>query len=309
MKTILIHPDVKGAEEFRNILSNSLPLYNITSSIEENELSDIDVVIIWRIIPDYISKLPNLKLILSCGSGIDHLADLSPIPHHIPLIRLVDQYLRNRVSDYVLIQILEKYFPNLAFTDLVSDKQVIFEVLRKTNLNVGIMGLGIIGSNIAQKLIAYGLRASGWVNTQKERVISDVYIGKSELNIFAQSANILVCQLPLTKETKGILNTNLFTHLPDGAFLINVGRGAHLVESDLLLGLENGKLSGACLDVLQAEPLPSGHPFQIVPTIKVTPHIAGYIGSDTQAPYACDVIKAYFESREIEGIVNYKSMY
>ena len=110
MKTILIHPDVKGVEEFRNILSNSLHHYNIASSIEEAELSNIEVIIIWRIVPAYLSHLPNLKLILSCGSGIDHLSDLSGIPKHLPLVRLVDPYLRNRVSDYVLQQILEKYF-------------------------------------------------------------------------------------------------------------------------------------------------------------------------------------------------------
>lgn len=309
MKTILIHPDVKGAEEFRNILSNSLPHYNVTSSFEETELSEIEVVIIWLTVPDYLSNLPNLKLLLSCGSGIDHFADLSSIPFHVPLIRLVDPYLRNRVSNYVLLQILEKYFPTLSQLDLVDAKNEIYEAIHKSKLHVGIMGIGLIGSSIVKKLIDYGFQVSGWANTQKKRAISNVYIGKSELNVFAQQTNILVCQLPLTQDTKGILNINLFSHLPDGAFLINVGRGEHLVESDLILGLKNGKISGACLDVLQVEPLTFNHPFKTIPEIKVTPHIAGYIGSDTQAPYACDVIKTYFENGNIEGIVNYKSMY
>lgn len=309
MKTILIHPDVKGVEEFRNILSNSLHHYNITSSIEEAELSNIEVIIIWRIVPAYLSHLPNLKLILSCGSGIDHLSDLSGIPKHLPLVRLVDPYLRNRVSDYVLQQILEKYFPNLSQIDLVKAQKEIYEAVQESKLHVGIMGLGLIGSSIVQKLKDFGFQVSGWANTQKKRVVSEVYIGKGELNVFAQQTNILVCQLPLTQETKGILNINLFKHLPDGAFLINVGRGEHLVASDLLLGLKNGKLSGACLDVLSIQPLALNHPFNTIPNIKVTPHIAGYIGPDTQAPYACEVIESYFKNKKVEGIVNYKAMY
>jgi glyoxylate/hydroxypyruvate reductase A len=309
MKTILIHPDVKGAEEFRNILSNSLPNYNIVSSIEETELSDIEVVIVWRILPDYLPNLPNLKLVLSSGSGIDHFIDLSKIPYHIHLIRLVDPYLRNRVSNYVLQQILEKYFPTLSHLDLVEEKKEIFKSVQKSKLHVGIMGLGLIGSSIAQKLLDFGFQVSGWANNQTKRDISNVYIGKSELNVFAQQTNILVCQLPLTQETKGILNINLFNHLPHGAFLINVGRGEHLVESDLILGLKSGNLSGACLDVLTVQPLTPNHPFNIIPNIKVTPHIAGYIGSDTQAPYACEVIKSYFQNKKVEGIVNFKAMY
>jgi len=309
MKTILIHPDVKGVEEFRNILSNSLHHYNITSSIEEAELSNIEVIIIWRIVPAYLSHLPNLKLILSCGSGIDHLSDLSGIPKHLPLVRLVDPYLRNRVSDYVLQQILEKYFPNLSQIDLVKAQKEIYEAVQESKLHVGIMGLGLIGSSIVQKLKDFGFQVSGWANTQKKRVVSEVYIGKGELNVFAQQTNILVCQLPLTQETKGILNINLFKHLPDGAFLLNVGRGEHLVASDLILGLKNGKLSGACLDVLSIQPLALNHPFNTIPNIKVTPHIAGYIGPDTQAPYACEVIESYFKNKKVEGIVNYKAMY
>lgn len=309
MKTILIHPDVKGVEEFRNILSNSLHHYNIASSIEEAELSNIEVIIIWCIVPAYLSHLPNLKLILSCGSGIDHLSDLSGIPKHLPLVRLVDPYLRNRVSDYVLQQILEKYFPNISQIDLVKAQKEIYEAVQESKLHVGIMGLGLIGSSIVQKLKDFGFQVSGWANTQKKRVVSEVYIGKGELNVFAQQTNILVCQLPLTQETKGILNINLFKHLPDGAFLINVGRGEHLVASDLILGLKNGKLSGACLDVLSIQPLALNHPFNTIPNIKVTPHIAGYIGPDTQAPYACEVIESYFKNKKVEGIVNYKAMY
>jgi glyoxylate/hydroxypyruvate reductase A len=113
----------------------------------------------------------------------------------------------------------------------------------------------------------------------------------------------------LTKETKGILNIKLFRHLPDGAYLINVGRGAHLIQSDLIRGLEMGKISGACLDVFDVEPLPSDHPFITNPKIKITPHIAGYIGPETQAPYASQIIASYYKNEKTKGEVDYLSLY
>lgn len=309
MKTILIHPDVKGAEEFLNIMSNSLPNYHITTSLDETNSSDIEVLIFWIIVPAYLSSLPNLKLILSCGSGIDHFINSINIPNHITLIRLVDPYLRNRVANYVLLQILENHFPSLSHLNLAVEKLQIIETVQKSKLRVGVLGLGLIGSAVAKNLLDYGFEVSGWVRTKKNRTIKDVYVGEKELNIFAQKVNILVCQLPLTVETKGILNMDLFNQLPNGSFLINTGRGEHLEESDLILGIERGKLSGACLDVLQIKPLPTNHPFRSIPSIKLTPHIAGYVGYDTQAPYACNIIKSFFHEVEVEGIVNHKANY
>lgn len=309
MKTILIQPDVKGAEEFRNYLKGTFADFNVVTSIKEVELSEIEVVIIWLNIPPFLKSLPNLKLILSCGSGIEHIIDspyLSPV---VPLVRLVDDYLINRVSNYVVEQILEKYFPNTNIVNITEDQPEIFKTIHQNKIRVGIMGLGLLGSASAAKLINFGFEVSGWVSTKKERVIDDVFIGEAELCNFAKKCNVLVCQLPLTSETKGILNTHLFNFLPDASFLINVGRGGHLVESDLILALENKKLSGACLDVLEVEPIPLNHPFNKYPNIKVTPHVAGYIGPDTQAPYASKVIKDFFNNDIIKGVVNYNTFY
>lgn len=309
MKTILIQSGVKGALEFCDYLKINVPDFNVITSIKEAEFSEIEVVIIWLEIPSFLKSLPNLKLILSCGSGVDHIIDSPFLPHNVPLVRLVDEYLRNRVSDYIVKQILEKYFPQINVENNVSNHLVIFNAIHQKKLSVGIMGLGLIGSASAIKLKNLGFEVLGWVNTKKERVIDDVFIGDDELSSFAKKSNILVCQLPLTRKTKGILNINLFNCLPDNSFLINVGRGGHLVESDLILALENKKLSGACLDVLEVKPIPLNHPFNKYSNIKVTPHVAGYIGSDTQAPYASKVIKDFFNNDIISGVVNFNTFY
>ncbi len=309
MKTILIQSDVKDAEQFRDYLKTSLDGFNVITSITEAELSEIEVVIIWLDIPKFLNRLPNLKLILSCGSGVEHIIDSPYLPHKVPLVRLVDEYLRNRVSNYVVEQILEKFFPQINLDNITEIPPEICQTIKQNKIRVGIMGLGLIGSASAIKLINLGFEVSAWVKTKKKRVIEDVHIGEAEIDSFAKKCDVLVCQLPLTSETKGILNIHLFNLLPEFTFLINVGRGGHLVEADLLLALENKNLSGACLDVLEVEPIQLNHPFKNNPNIKITPHVAGYIGSDTQAPYASNVIIDFYNNFEINGLVNYNSLY
>lgn len=309
MKTILIHHEVKGALEFQSILSNSLPEYVVTTSLDATNPSDVEVLIFWLNVPECLSRLNNLKLVLSCGSGIDHFIHLLDIPKNVCIVRLVDPYLRKRVSNYVLARILEKYFPSLNGKDLELNKKRISNLIHKKQIRVGVMGLGLIGESISKLLIDYGFIVSSWVNKKKTRSISDVYVGKSELFDFAQKAEILVCQLPLTNETRGILNINLFNQMPDGSFLINTGRGEHLVESDLISAIESGKLSGACLDVLKEKSFNEIHSFHKNSKIIITPHTAGHVGPSTQAPYACQIIQDFFKGNIVEGIVDYHLKY
>ena len=304
MKTILIHHEVKGSLEFRSKLSNSLPEYLVTTSLDETNPSDVEVLIFWLNVPEYLSRLNNCKLILSCGSGIDHFIHSLDIPKNVCLVRLVDPYLRKRVSNYVLARILEKYYPSFNGIDLELNKERISNLIHEKPIRVGIMGLGLIGDSISKLLIDYGFMVSSWVNKKKIRSISNVYVGKSELYEFAKKSDILVCQLPLTEETKDILDINLFNQMPKGSYLINTGRGEHLVEYDLITAIESGNLSGACLDVLKDYESNENNPLFNNPKIKITPHIAGHIGPNTQAPYASEVIYNFFKGKFIEGVVD-----
>lgn len=309
MRTILIQPDVIGADEFRKILSAGLTDFHIALSIEDVELLDIEVVVMWLYVPDFISRLPNLKLLLICGSGVDHIIASPYLPHNIPLIRLVDPLLQKHVSDYVVEQIFEHFFPEINHKNQEEALHMFFKAVERKKPRIGIMGLGLVGSSTAQKLVDMDFEVCGWVKSSKPRCIKEVYVGNEELIDFAKKCEVIVCQLPLTKETKGILNTHLFSHLSNGAFLINVGRGAHLIEADLLLALEMGKLSGACLDVFEVEPLPSDHFFHAHPKIKITPHVAGYVTPGTQAPYAAQIIASYYKNEKTTGVVDYFSLY
>lgn len=309
MRTILIQPDVKGVELFRQILQPGLIDFNVATSIEDVKPADIEVVIIWQCVPDFLFKLPNLKLILTCGSGVDHILLSQNLPHYIPNIRLVDPFLKDHVSKYVVEQIVNHLFPQITFSSDYETTSLLLKYIKRKGSKIGIMGLGLIGYSTAVNLIKLGFNVCGWVKSSKPRLLNEVYVGIDSLKAFAKNCDVLVCHLPLTPETKGILNNQLFSFLPNQAYVINVGRGAHLNESDLLHSLKIGKLSGACLDVLEVEPILLNHPFLSCPNIKLTPHIAGYVNPETQAPYCIEVINSYYKSGTIVGMVNYLSHY
>jgi len=308
MKIILIDSNVKDVDKFCKILSTNTNDFKVTSSINEIDEKDVEVAIIWLNVPKYLDQLINLKLLLICGSGIDHIVNSPDLPRNIPTLRLVDPYLRNRVTNYVLRQILKHYFPSLSpFNEGIQNISGKIDNLNKPK--IGIMGLGMIGGFMANKLIEVGFEVCGWVRSSRPRTIDEVYIGHNQLKDFAKNCEVLVCQLPLTKATYKILNSTLFNLLPNRAYIINVGRGSHLEEAELISALDSEKLSGACLDVFEVEPLPLNHIFHTHPKITITPHIAGYVGADTQAPYAARIITSFYNDEEVVGWVDYHAHY
>jgi glyoxylate/hydroxypyruvate reductase A len=146
------------------------------------------------------------------------------------------------------------------------------------------MGLGQLGKDAAKKLSYLGFPVSGWSQTPKDIEGVKCFAGDKALEDFLSQARILICMLPLTPKTKGILNHKTFAKLPAGAYIINIARGQHLIENDLLAALDSGQLGGACLDVFEVEPLPEDHPFWSHPKILVTPHISSITYPQTVAP-------------------------
>jgi glyoxylate/hydroxypyruvate reductase A len=140
---------------------------------------------------------------------------------------------------------------------------------------VGVLGLGVLGADFARKAAALGFRVLGWSRSQREIAGVETFHGPAGFEPFLARSEVLANFLPLTRETEGILNARSFARMPRGAFLINIARGAHLVEPELLAALDSGRLGGAMLDVFAREPLPADHPFWRHPRILVTPHIAG----------------------------------
>ncbi|VAW74529.1 D-3-phosphoglycerate dehydrogenase [hydrothermal vent metagenome] len=309
MKLILLHPEIPQALKFQTSLKAQNTGFRVVISLDNVAPELVEVAIIWLTVQDYLQRLPNLKLLLICGSGVDHIINAKSLPRHISLVRLVDPYLRNHFSDYVvktIVQhVLSKEEPlRSKCTSHWTGGNLVFPLPK-----VGLMGLGLVGEATAIKLVAMGFDVCGWVRTSRPRILPEVYVEKEALGDFAQQSEIIVCQLPLTKDTVGILNTRLFAQLPRGAYLVNVARGAHLNEADLLSALDTCQLSGACLDVINEEIPPANHRFGSHPKITLTPHIAGTLEPEQQAIYSAKIIACYYRGESLAGIVDYHACY
>lgn len=234
----------------------------------------VQFAVAWNQPKNLFGQYPNLKAISSLGAGVDHLLADSSIPDSIRITRFVAPSLSDQMSDYVLTAVLnlfrktEEYYRQQKQGEW---KAVPF--FSKNDLTAGIMGLGELGRDTAERLQMNGFNVNGWSKSKKE--IDDVIsYSENELNEFISATNILVCMLPLTNQTKEILDLKLFKMMKQPAFLINVARGEHLVEEDLIYALDTGLISRAVLDVFCKEPLPDSHPFWSREKITITPHIA-----------------------------------
>ncbi|HET6467528.1 MAG TPA: glyoxylate/hydroxypyruvate reductase A [Geminicoccaceae bacterium] len=243
---------------------------------ETGDPAEIDAALVWRPQPGLLASLPNLRLILSLGAGVDGLLADPTLPD-LPLCRMVDPSLTRSMSEFVLTVALLYHRRLDVYDRQQRAARWRFELPRPAAATtVGILGLGTLGSDAAAVLGAQGFTVQGWSRTARTIAGVRTFAGGDGLNGFLADTDLLVCLLPLTPDTEGILGADLFARLPRGARLLNVGRGRHLVEQDLLDALDSGRLAHATLDVFRDEPLPPEHPFWRHPGIRVTPHCASY---------------------------------
>ena len=175
---------------------------------------------------------------------------------------------------------------------------------RIADVTVGIMGLGALGAVLANDLVQMGFTVVGWAGSLKPMEKVSVYVGEKQKSEFLSKSEVLVCLLPLTETTTGILNQALFHQLPKDAFVINVARGGHLVDDDLIHALDSGQLAGASLDVFHEEPLPAVHPFWKHPKIHMTPHIASVSDSASVVPQLLENYKRMQKGAPLLNVVS-----
>ena len=264
---------------------------------------EIRFVLLWNHPPASLQPFKNLKAISSLGAGIDHINNDPDIPAGIPIVRIVDPALVQSMSAYVVTAVLMHFRDFKRYSQQQDGKSwQPLPARSMADFPIGIMGMGELGMDAAKKLYTMGFKIYGWSRSRKSTLIlEESFAGENELPSFLGNSRILVCLLPLTTATKGILKTKLINALPDQAYLINVARGAHLVEDDLLIGLDTGKLSGACLDVFAAEPLPATHPFWTHPAITITPHIASITDPSSAAR---QVVENYWRAVQNQSLMH-----
>ncbi len=297
---LLFRSSIDSEARWKPQLARLMPELEVRIWPEISDPAEIDYALVWRPEPGLLASLPNLKLILSLGAGVDHILCDPYLPPGVPIVRLVDPYLIDAMSEYVVLQVLRLHRQDLDYC--AQQEAVMWRELEQKNAGerpIGILGFGAIGRDAGRKLKGLGFDVALWARREKTVEGLTGYVGQSGLPALLGRSEILVCLLPLTAETHGILNASTFALLPQGAGLINAGRGGHLVEEDLIPALDSGRLSAAALDVFREEPLPPAHPFWRHPRILVTPHIAGTTNPGTAAPIVIDNIRRFEAGRPL----------
>ena len=240
-------------------------------------LEDIEVAVCWNPTAGQLAAMPNLRLIQSIAAGVDHILGDPDFPRHVPVCRIIDPGMAAGMSAYVCWAVIhhQRHFDR--YLAHASRRRWQGEaIVPPRRHRVGIAGFGWLGRACARALAAVGYDVRAWHRGGSREIPSGVgiYHGEDQLEQFLAGCDTLVCLLPLTAETTGFLCTAVFAKLPRGAHLINVARGDHLVEADLLAALASGQIGSATLDTFAREPLPPDHPFWREPRITITPHIA-----------------------------------
>ena len=266
--------------------------------------AEVRYLAVWAPPENIAATFPNLELVFSVGAGVDQF-DVSRLPPHVPLIRMLEPGITESMLEYATMAVLALHRDLVHF--IAQQREQTWreiQITRAAKRRVGVMGLGKLGQAVLERLKPFGFPLAGW--NRSPRTIEDVscYAGEQALPDFLAQTDILVCLLPLTGETRGILNAGLFEAMPRGAQLVNVGRGGHLVEADLIEALDRGVLSAAVLDVAEPEPLPAGHPFWSHPRILLTPHIASMTTPETAVEYVLDTIGRHRRGEALPGRVD-----
>lgn len=272
---IAILTNHKDPQPWQQALQDKLPNVPIEIVEQSTAAKNAEFLVCWKPKKGQLKAFPKLKVIQSLGAGVDHIFDTNSIPNSIKVARIVDPNLSVDMWEYTLAATMNylKDFPVYARQQRAKNwQQHPYKTIPTTI--IGIMGLGKIGGYVAKQFSKLGFQVRGWSNSLKNMADIQSYAGQIGLPAFLTETDILINILPLTTQTKNILNHKLLSQLPKGAYLINVGRGGHLVEAELLPLIDNGHLAGATLDVFQEEPLPHSHPFWTHPKIVATPHIA-----------------------------------
>jgi len=286
-------------------LQEALPDEEIVIYPDIDDPSRVEAAIVWDHPSGIWAELPKLKMVCSFGAGVDHLVFDDKMPPHIRVTRIVDPDLTQGMSRYVCMAVLNFHKNFYHFHRLKEQKK--WGRIRDAQVPVrpGLLGLGVLGADMARKLAGLGFEVYGYSRSPKQ--IEGVHCmseKNGEWSAFLNAINALICVLPLTKDTYGILNRDLFDQLPDGSYLINVGRGQQLVDTDLIEAIEKGKIRGACLDVFHPEPLPADHPFWEMPEVMITPHVASVTNPDTAVEQILENLRRFREGRNLLNLVN-----
>jgi glyoxylate/hydroxypyruvate reductase A len=270
----------------------------------DEQFLQAEVAVCWEPPQGIFTRMPRLQLVHGIAAGIDNVIEGQALGD-LPVCRVTDPGQAEGMLQYVLWGVLHFHRSfDEAQRNQTSERWQRPRLRPAADCRVGILGLGEVGAPVARGLARMGYSVSGWSRSAKTLDGVRCLHGDAGLQTLLQSVEILVCLLPLTEQTRGMLNAQLFAQLPPGAALVHCGRGAHLVPDDLLAVLRDGRLRGALVDVFPQEPLPPGHPLWAAPNLVVTPHMATMAPFDVVARQIVENIHRLRDGRELQGQVD-----
>ena len=310
MPAVLFHSLNDSPVDWKASLSEILPDLDFRVWPDVGDPADIQFALIWGLPPGALAAMTNLQCICSLGQGVDHVFRDPDLPPGATIMRLVDPWMASAMSEWILLNVLRFHRQGPEYEELERQRQwKVLPAPETSERRIGILGVGELGSDAARKVAALGFDVAGWSRSPKQIEGVASFHGDAQLTGFLNRTDILCCLLPLTPATTGIINADTLAALPKGAFVINAGRGQHVVDADLLAALDTGHIAGVALDVFHQEPLPPEHPFWAHPRVQVWPHVSAQSNADSAAAQVADAITKVFAGQAPNNMVGRDQQY
>lgn len=296
--------DPERGRQWAEVFRREAPGIDFRLWPEVGDEREVRYLAAWTPPPDLATRFPNLELLFSTGAGVDQF-DFAALPQRLPVVRMVEPGIVQGMVEYVTHAVLDLHRDMPAYRRAQHERRWRpLPVRTAAECTVGVLGLGSLGQAVLAQLVAMGFDAAGWSRSRRELPGVRCHAGENELDAFLERTQILVCLLPLTDATRGVLNARLLASLPRGASLVHVGRGPQLVAADLLNALDEGQLAEAVLDVTDPEPLPGADPLWSHPRVRITPHIASATQPQTAALAVIDNLRRHACGQPLQGLVD-----
>ncbi|MGA8118452.1 2-hydroxyacid dehydrogenase [Rouxiella badensis] len=311
MKTILYKSEPVRGEHWQKLLADLAPEYRFVqwNSLDFSDgdpeiFAEVDYLVAWVPPENIAQRMPQLKVLFSVGAGVDQF-DLTQLPASLPVVRMVEPSLTQGMVEYVTLAALALHRDLPLY--LQQQKQSLWKshpVVSANKRRIGVLGLGELGQATLNMLKNFGFECHGWSRSGNTPEGVTGWAGVEQLPAFLSHCDIMVCLLPLTPQTRGMLNGELFARLPRGAALIQTGRGQQLVAEDLLAALDSGHLRAAVLDVTDPEPLPLEDALWSHPGVWITPHIASQTQPETAVTALLANLQRYEQGQPMQGEID-----